>query len=481
MLKIKNTLTGQKQEFIALKSVKMYTCGVTVYDDCHIGHGRSLYIFEVIRRYLKHIGFKVNLVRNITDIDDKIINKARVWAKDKNISLKDAFDKVRTTYIKSYKNDLKLLNIPEADYEPKATENIKEMIKYISKLIEKGFAYSSGGSVYFSVRKFKGYGKLSGKKIDDLLESVRINSDEHKKDPLDFALWKKAKDDEPFWDSPWGKGRPGWHIECSVMSQKYLKTDTLDIHGGGRDLVFPHHENERAQSEALTGKTFARFWIHHGLLTINRQKMAKSLGNFITIKDFILKHKDDDFLKLFFLSAHYSSSIDFSEEKLEEVKKQKKSFYSFFDKVDSRIKGKENFKPLAMSDKDKAKIDGICKKFKEAMDNDFNMPQALACMFELIDLGAKFDSCNNEEALNYIDSKLRVFFNIFGLKRKEKKPIPDEIKQKVVERAQARENKDFKKADEIRNQIEKKFKVIIADSGPTSSIIQVDLPDESSS
>ncbi|MDD5584297.1 MAG: cysteine--tRNA ligase, partial [Candidatus Omnitrophica bacterium] len=247
-LRIYNTLTREKQEFKPQEEgkIKMYTCGVTVYDDCHIGHARSLYIFDVIRRYLKYRGFDITLVRNITDIDDKIINRAN--------ELKVDWKELVTKYIANYRKDLKDLGVEEADVEPRATENIADMIKYIASLIEKGFAYEAGGDVYFDVRKFPQYGQLSGQKIEEMESGARIDPSELKKDPLDFALWKRAKENEPFWESPWGNGRPGWHIECSVMSQKYLKTETLDIHAGGRDLVFPHHENEAAQAQALTGK-----------------------------------------------------------------------------------------------------------------------------------------------------------------------------------------------------------------------------------
>ncbi|OGW60346.1 MAG: cysteine--tRNA ligase, partial [Nitrospirae bacterium RIFCSPLOW2_12_42_9] len=267
----------------------MYTCGVTVYDECHIGHARSLYIFDVMRRYLTYRGYQITLVRNITDIDDKIINRAK--------ELKISWSELTEKCVKSYYQDLDSLRISKADYEPRATENIPEMIKHIEGLIAKGYAYTTETGVYFRVRDFKDYGKLSGQGIDAMRSGARKEPDETKEDALDFALWKKSKPDEPFWESPWGKGRPGWHIECSVMSAKYLKTETLDIHAGGRDLIFPHHENEIAQSEALSGKPFARYWLHHGLLTINNQKMAKSLGNFITIKDFIEKHHNADFLK----------------------------------------------------------------------------------------------------------------------------------------------------------------------------------------
>jgi len=260
---IYNSLTRKKEEFIPLSppKVNIYTCGVTVYDESHIGHARSLYIFELIRKYLKYRGYKVRFVRNITDIDDKIINRAN--------ELKVDWKELVSKYIGRYYEDLQLLGIEKADFEPRATENIKDMIKYIGGLIKKSFAYESGGDVYFNVRKSPSYGKLSGQSIDEMEKGVRIEPSENKKDPLDFALWKKSKEGEPAWKSPWGEGRPGWHIECSVMSQKFLKAETLDIHAGGRDLIFPHHENEIAQAQALTGKPFAKYWIHHGLLTIN--------------------------------------------------------------------------------------------------------------------------------------------------------------------------------------------------------------------
>ena len=475
-IKIYNSQTSKKEEFKPQTrgKVNMYTCGVTVYDACHIGHARSLYIFEVIRRYLRFRGFDIKLVRNITDVDDKIINKAREWAKKEGISLKEAFDKVRIFYIADYYNDLKALGLPKADEEPLATENIKEIVEYISKLLEKGFAYEQNGNVYFSVRKLDNYGSLSGNSLDEVQEAVRIEADAHKKDPVDFALWKKAKKEEPSWDSPWGQGRPGWHIECSVMSQKYLKAETLDIHGGGRDLIFPHHENEKAQAEALTGKKFANYWIHHGLLTINSRKMAKSLGNFVSIKDFIKKYRDADLLKLFFLSAHYSNPIDFNEEKIEEVKKQKKNFYDFFDRLDL----KEQTKEAANSTKDIEKVDEICIKFQQAMDDDFNMPKGLAVLFELVDLGSKFASSDKESALKYIDKKLLIFFDIFGLKRKKNKGIRKEIRSMAKERDQARKNREFKKADELRSKIESQVPYIIADTANAFTFIAKQLPDE---
>jgi len=455
MLKIHNTLTKQKEEFRPQKppEVKMYTCGVTVYDDCHIGHGRSLYIFEVMKRYLEFRGYKVEFIRNITDVDDKIINKAGEWSKKENIPLKDAFDKVRKTYIDSYHQDLKLLDIPRAKKEPLATENIKEMQAYIQKLIEKGFAYEAQGNVYFSVRKFTSYGKLSGKKIDDLFSSVRIEPDPLKKDPLDFALWKKAKPDEPYWQSPWGKGRPGWHIECSVMSQKFLRADTLDIHGGGRDLVFPHHENECAQSQSLTGKTFANYWIHHGLLTINGQKMAKSLGNFITIKDVLAKFPAN-IMKIFYLGAHYSSPMDFSWERIEEAKKA-------YERIDILMGKLENIKAAKKIDESIGQIAQFKEKFIEAMDDDFNMPKGLAVLFDLINHCNKLleeGKAKKEElacAKKLIDDIAKVF--CFGLREVKLTDISEkEIEEKIKLRLQYRKEKKFKEADKIRKDLEEK-------------------------
>jgi cysteinyl-tRNA synthetase len=366
MIRIYNTLTKQKEEFKPLNPpvVNMYTCGVTVYDDCHIGHARSLYVFDVIRRYLKYRGYDVRFVRNITDVDDKIINRAN----DLKVGWLDLVEK----YIAAYRKDLRSLGVADADAEPRATQNIPEMITYIQALIQKGFAYATNTGVYFSVRKFKGYGKLSGQSLDQMLEGVRKTTAESKHDPLDFALWKAAKEGEPFWEGPWGKGRPGWHIECSVMSQKYLKVDTLDIHAGGRDLVFPHHENEIAQSEALTGKPFANYWIHHGLLTIEAQKMSKSLGNFITIRDVLSKYPAD-VLKIMYLQAHYSSPVDFSWEKMEAAKKAYESIVIVVDKLEKmNIPGKPGG------------LNGFRDSFVSHMDDDFNTPRALSVVFDAV-------------------------------------------------------------------------------------------------
>ncbi len=446
---IYNSLTRKKEEFIPLNppKVNIYTCGVTVYDESHIGHARSLYIFDVIRRYLKYRGFEVNFVRNITDIDDKIINRAN----ELKVDWKDLVKK----YSERYYEDLKSLGIEKGDFEPRATENIPEMIKYVQCLIEKGFAYESGGDVYFNVRKFTGYGKLSGQSIDEMQTGVRIEPTEHKKDPLDFALWKKSKENEPYWEGPWGKGRPGWHIECSVMSQKFLKTDTLDIHAGGRDLIFPHHENEIAQAEALTEKPFAKYWIHGGLLTINNQKMAKSLGNFVTIKDFMEKYKYADLLKLFFLSAHYSSPIDYTAEKIEETKQALERISILLNKIEGDTKTQE-YKVTSKSVKE---IEEIKSKFIAVMDDDFNTPEALACIFELVNLTNK--NINNADFIYQAKNTLKELLALLGLKLDftkaqvagdDTKIIQDLIDKRII----LKKEKKFSEADKIRKELEEK-------------------------
>jgi len=457
-IKIYNSLGSTKQEFIPLNppKVKMYTCGVTVYDSCHIGHARSLYVFEVIRRYLKFRGFEVEFIRNITDVDDKIINKAREWAKKEKISVKEAFEKVRVFYIKDYYKDLECLNIPKADIEPLATENIKQIQDYIAELIEKGFAYEKGGNVYFSPRKLENYGSLSGNTIDDVQEGDRIGQDPFKKNPVDFALWKKIKEDEPYWGSPWGPGRPGWHIECSVMSQRYLKTDTLDIHGGGRDLIFPHHENEKAQAEARTGKKFANFWIHHGLLTINGQKMAKSLGNFVTIKDVLAKYPAD-VLKIFFLQAHYSSPVDFTWEKMEEAKKAHERILILLDKLEKNYANKDETKTISSGNQEE--MAGFYQQFIESMDDDFNTPKGLAVLFDIVTRCNKLlesDEKHKDKMLRDAFEKIKKIANVFGLSllKQTSKVLSDEvIEQKINLRTKFKQEKDFKSADAIRDEL----------------------------
>ncbi|MGD0336320.1 MAG: cysteine--tRNA ligase [Candidatus Omnitrophota bacterium] len=459
---IYNSLTSKKEEFLPLNppQVNIYTCGVTVYDESHIGHARSLYIFDVIRRYLKYRGFQVNFVRNITDIDDKIINRAN--------ELKTDWRELVRKYIDSYYEDLERLGIDKGDFEPRATENIPEMVKYIQGLVIKGFAYEAGGDVYFSVRKFPEYGKLSGQSIDQMETGVRIDPTEHKKDPLDFALWKKSKENEPSWDSPWGRGRPGWHIECSVMSQKYLKTDTLDIHAGGRDLIFPHHENEIAQAESLTGKPFAKYWMHGGLLTINAQKMAKSLDNFITIKD-VLKRYNPDILKLFFLSAHYASPIDFSWKKMEQFRSAYDRFAVLFNKIDRKFGARQIMR--GRIDTGGSEIHKYKLKFEEAMDDDFNTTQATSVLFELVTLCNKvFDEYDESKEdymliLSYAIVTIFELGNILGLSFKY---IPEDMSDAWVEslikrRLDFKNKGNFKEADFVRKMLEEKG-IILEDS-----------------
>jgi len=467
-LKIHNSLTKSKLEAKFTKEVNMYTCGVTVYDECHIGHARSLYIFDVVRRYLEYKGYKVNFVRNITDIDDKIIKRAK--------ELKVTWSELVAKHIDSYNKDLLALGIRKGildqdKEEPKATNNIAEIISYIETLINKGYAYVTDSGVYFSVRKFKNYGKLSGQSIDKILSGVRIEADEKKQDPLDFALWKKSKEGEPSWASPWGQGRPGWHIECSVMSQKYLKVDTLDIHGGGRDLIFPHHENELAQSEAITNKPFAKFWIHHGLLAINGQKMAKSLGNFVTIKDVLAKYPAD-VLKLFYLQAHYSSSIDFSWERMDEAKKAYERLINLKNILEKRYGDTNLSKGISWGTN---KDEGFKQEFIDAMDDDFNMPKGIAVLFDMVNkCNALLESSDSdkENKLAYALDVFRSITNVFNLTfiYDVSKKIPDtEIEEKIKLRITSKKEKDFEKADAIRKELEERG-VILEDKkdGTTS-------------
>ena len=475
-MKIYNSLTKKKEEFTPISPgvVNIYTCGVTVYDDCHIGHARSLYIFDVMRRYLEYRGYKVNFVRNITDIDDKIINRAN----ELNIEWRELVDK----YIASYKEDLESLGVREGlldkdGEEPRATKNIPEMISYITELIDKGYAYESDGDVYFDVRKFKEYGKLSGQDIDKVREGARISPCERKKDALDFALWKRSKENEPWWESPWSKGRPGWHIECSVMSQRFLNSDTLDIHAGGRDLIFPHHENEVAQAQAKTGKTFANYWIHHGLLTIDAQKMSKSLGNFITIKDALKKYSPDS-IKLLMLGTHYSHQLNFSDKSMQQAVTGLQRFISLFGKIKS-LGALKNVQEQDVAKNFKESIDELKEEFIKVMDDDFNTPQALSKLFEMINR-ANVESENKRESLIYAKKVIMELGDIFGLFSKQKKLdlefLDDElvkyVQGKIDEREEARKEKDFKKADSIRDQLQKES-ILIEDTSEGTTWRQV--------
>jgi len=458
MLKIFNTLSGEKEVFTPLEDnkVKIYVCGVTVYDYCHIGHARSSIVFDTIRRYLKYKGFDVTFVKNFTDVDDKIIKRAN----EENKSINEITD----FFIKAHDEDMDKLNILRPDYTPRATEYIDGMIKLCEKLIEKGFAYESNGDVYFKVRAFKDYGKLSKRDLDDLLAGARVDVNEIKEDPLDFALWKRSKEGEPGWDSPWGRGRPGWHIECSVMSAEILGIP-FDIHGGGKDLIFPHHENEIAQSEAAEGKEFARYWIHNGFVNINKEKMSKSLGNFFTIRD-VLKEVDPEVLRFFLLTTHYRSPLDFSFENLLEAENALDRIYTAIDELESAVFN--NKKPAQ-----KGKIDEIVDRFKvdfeESMDDDFNTASAISNIFELIKgVNLLLSERLNSEDLNYLKVRFEevkaIIRDVLGILTKTASEWfkmnlsidESELQKLIEEREIARRNKDFSKADAIRNELKTK-------------------------
>jgi len=454
-MKIYNSLTRTKEEFKPLKAGKVgiYVCGPTVYDESHIGHARSAYIFDVIRRYLEYRGYDVTFVRNVTDVDDKIIEKARsvVGSQFTVDSVKKASDEVAKKYLAAYHEDMALLGMAKPDKEPKATAYIPKMIKFIELLIKRGAAYEADGDVYFDIKKAPHYGKLSNQDLEKMEAGSRVAPGENKHDPLDFALWKKAKEGEPSWKSPWGMGRPGWHIECSAMSSDILG-DEFDIHGGGIDLIFPHHENEIAQSEGA-GMRFARFWMHNGLLTINGEKMAKSLGNFVTIKDFLAKYRDADYLKLLFLNVHYRHPVDYSGAKITEMKAQKERFVILFDKI-KRV----NSSQLTVHSKKMCEgLEEFRKKFEEAMDDDFNTPLALGALFDLVTYANK----NMDMAdLAAVKKTLEGLGGVFGLDLSKAAAAEDtgekDIKKLIGERDKARAAKDFKKSDDIRRELAEK-------------------------
>ncbi len=454
-MKIYNTLTRKKQK-LTEKKLGIYVCGPTVYDDPHIGHARSAYIFDVIVKYLKFKKLKIKFVRNVTDIDDKIIDRAKQDFQEGG--LKGKAKEIADRYLKRYHEDMALLGLDRPDKEPKATETITDMVKFIEVLIKKDFAYAVSGNVYFDVRKYKRYGQLSGQSLDQMEEGARVSVDKNKKDPLDFALWKASKEDEPSWPSPWGEGRPGWHIECSVMSTKFLKNNFL-IHGGGLDLVFPHHENEIAQTECA-GKKSAKYWIHNGLLTINGQKMSKSLGNFISIKDFQSKFKDLDLLKLLFLSSHYRHPVDYTEEKIEQMKKNKERIVIFLQKVEEKVEVfNREFPP---------KYRNYEGPFCAVMDDDFNTPSALVILFKCVDDGNKIlekETLSDRDYRDLYDSRsfIKQVSSIFGLSFEYKPILDKDVLARIHERDEVRKNKDFKKADEIRNELLKQG-VILEDT-----------------
>jgi len=458
-LRIYNTLERKKASFVPVRPgrVSMYVCGPTVYDSCHIGHARSVIVFDVILKYLKASGFDVTYVRNFTDVDDKIINRAGQLGVDTS--------EVAEKYIKEFYEDMDALHIERATIEPRATEHIDRIIALIEKLLKKELAYRINGDIFYSVEKFENYGKLSGRRLEEMEAGSRVDIDERKRNPFDFALWKSLKPGEPAWDSPWGKGRPGWHIECSAMSGAYLG-ETFDIHGGGKDLVFPHHENEIAQSEGASGKPFARYWVHNGFVNINHEKMSKSLGNFLLIKD-ILKSYHPDSVRLFLLSNHYRSPIDYTNKAMDESD-------AGLDKIYSLIKRVEENPDFVLKEVQDEPGD-YWKQFRRAMDDDFNSAKGIGILFDavrhinrlmdensqnisgdvIITIGTiHADICNIAKVLGILSEPAGSYFERKKTKFIEKKAIdPVLIDSLVKERFEARKAKDWKKADEIRKKL----------------------------
>ncbi|MGN0322610.1 MAG: cysteine--tRNA ligase [Oliverpabstia sp.] len=449
-MKLYNTLTKRKEEFVPLEEgkVKMYVCGPTVYNFIHIGNARPMIVFDTARRYMEYKGYEVNFVSNFTDVDDKIIKK----------SLEEGVpaEEISERYIKECKKDMADMNVKPATTHPKATEEIDGMIEMIETLIEKGYAYPVDGTVYFRTRKFNEYGKLSHKNLDDLRSgnrSLLVSGEDQKEDPLDFVLWKPKKEGEPFWVSPWGEGRPGWHIECSVMSKKYLGEE-IDIHAGGEDLIFPHHENEIAQSECCNGKIFARYWLHNGFLNIDNRKMSKSLGNFFTVRE-IGEQYDLQVLRFFMLSAHYRSPINFSREIMESSKNALERIVTAV----SNLKHLEEIAKTAnVTEEEKELLKEMAayrQKFEEAMDDDLNTADAVSAIFELVKFAnTHAGEASSAEFIKTVKSEIISLSDILGLLvDKKEENLDAEIENLIAERQAARKERNFKRADEIRDQL----------------------------
>jgi cysteinyl-tRNA synthetase len=476
-LRLYNTLTGTKEPFTPLQpgKVGMYVCGVTVYDYCHIGHARANIVFDIVYRYLKYSGYDVTYVRNYTDVDDKIIQRAN----ERGISSTELAEE----FIRAFDEDMDALGLEKPTIEPKATEHIDDIIALVQKLIDAGKAYAADGDVYFAVQSFDNYLKLSKRNLDEMQAGARIAPGEKKRNPMDFALWKAAKPGEPSWPSPWGEGRPGWHIECSAMSTRYLG-ESFDIHGGGKDLIFPHHENEIAQSEAASGKPFVKYWVHNGFVNVNQEKMSKSLGNFFTIRD-ILKQYDPEVVRFFILSAHYRSPIDFSDQNLKEARHGLTRFYEGLlaagevlrqCEVDASIEAEEGKE--------------LRERFESAMDDDFNTAQAIGFLFDGVrnmnrlmsekKFRKKKDKVAAVSALYHTLRELGGVLGIFTsepaswLERQKMAALADmdisaeEIEEKIAQRLQARKDKDFARSDAIRDELEARG-ILLLDSAEGTS------------
>jgi cysteinyl-tRNA synthetase len=471
-MQLYNTLSRGKETFKPLTPGKVgfYACGVTVYDDCHLGHARSCVAFEVLVRYLRRRGFQVTWVRNFTDIDDKIIRRAQ--------ELGVPWNEVAERYIASFQEDMAALGVPPAQIEPKATEHIPQILDLIQRLQDRGFAYAGGGDVFFRVRRFPGYGKLSGQKLEDMEAGARIGVDPNKEDPLDFVLWKGSKAGEPAWDSPWGPGRPGWHIECSAMSMHYLG-ETFDLHGGGQDLVFPHHENELAQSEAATGRPFVRYWLHHGLLTTNQEKMSKSLGNFFTVKE-VLAHFPAEVVRFFLINCHYRSPLDFSDVALAEAENALLRLYTCLARIQDVLRQHPDLKlqhpidsyPDNLTLEEYHRFGSLRARFDAAMDDDLNTAQALGYLFETVRLLNRLLEAPSSDpgyltilwemqdelvdlgrVLNLLQADPHNMVTTLRQKAADLKIDPEEIQRLIDERTSARKNKDWNRADAIRKQL----------------------------
>ncbi|MBO4925799.1 MAG: cysteine--tRNA ligase [Clostridia bacterium] len=444
-MQIYNSQSRKKEEFVPLHpgKVGIYACGPTVYDYFHIGNARPFITFDVLRRYLEHRGYKVTFVQNFTDIDDKMIRRAN----QEGITVKELGDR----FIKEYYQDAQALGIRRATVHPRATEHIGEIIRLVKTLQDKGYAYEVNGDVYFDVEKDKGYGKLSGQNLEDLEAGARIDVDDVKRNPADFALWKAQKPGEPAWDSPWGKGRPGWHIECSAMSMKYLG-ETFDIHCGGKDLLFPHHENEVAQSECATGKPFARYWMHNGFINIDNEKMSKSLGNFFTVRD-ILKEYDPEDVRMFMLSAQYRSPVNFSRDMMAQAHASLQRLYTARDHLIFLLKNAADRPLTAEEEALLSRVKDSAARFDAAMDDDLNTADALGAVFEIVkDANVSLSEQSSRAAVEGVLKGLTGLTDVLGLlMKKADAGLPAEIQALADERAQARKEKNWKRSDELRD------------------------------